>query len=90
MSSLDPQPPVPALELTDVSKAFGAVVALRSATLTLHSGSIHALVGENGAGKSTMVKIMAGLYQRDSGTFTLEVGRSTSRQLPKRRLPASR
>ncbi|PJJ65141.1 sugar ABC transporter ATP-binding protein [Compostimonas suwonensis] len=62
----------PALELRDVAKSFGSVVALRSGTLALHSNSIHALVGENGAGKSTLVKIIAGLYQRDAGIFTLE------------------
>jgi rhamnose transport system ATP-binding protein len=62
----------PAVELRDVSKRFGSVVALRQGQLTLYPGSIHALVGENGAGKSTLVKIMAGLYQRDGGTFTLE------------------
>jgi len=62
----------PALELTRIAKAFGAVIALTNGTLALHSGSIHALVGENGAGKSTLVKIIAGLYQRDSGDFTLE------------------
>ena len=63
---------VPVLELKGVSKSFGAVVALRNADLALHAGSIHALVGENGAGKSTVVKIMAGLYHRDSGTFTMD------------------
>ena len=62
----------PALELREVSKAFGAVIALRAGSLALHPGSIHALVGENGAGKSTLVKIMAGLYQRDSGDFEME------------------
>ena len=62
----------PALELRDVSKAFGPVIALRSGSLTLFSGSIHALVGENGTGKSTLVKIIAGLYHRDSGTFEFE------------------
>ena len=61
-----------ALELLDVSKAFGQVIALRSGSLTLYPHSIHALVGENGAGKSTLVKIIAGLYHRDSGTFDLE------------------
>ena len=65
-------PASPLLELTDVAKAFGAVVALRSGSLALHRGSIHALIGENGAGKSTLVKIIAGLYQRDSGGFTLD------------------
>ncbi|ROP60935.1 sugar ABC transporter ATP-binding protein [Curtobacterium sp. ZW137] len=59
----------PVLELEQVSKSFGSVVALTSATLTVAANSIHALVGENGAGKSTLVKIVAGLYQRDSGAF---------------------
>ncbi|MBU5424130.1 sugar ABC transporter ATP-binding protein [Cellulomonas hominis] len=61
----------PVLELAGVSKAFGPVVALRSGTLRVDAGSIHALVGENGAGKSTMVKILSGLYRRDGGTFRL-------------------
>jgi rhamnose transport system ATP-binding protein len=62
----------PTLQLRDVSKAFGPVIALRSGSLTLYPHSIHALVGENGAGKSTLVKIIAGLYQRDSGTLLME------------------
>ncbi|MCU1582782.1 MAG: D-ribose transporter ATP-binding protein [Microbacteriaceae bacterium] len=57
------------LELHNVAKKFGSVVALTSATLTVQPNSIHALVGENGAGKSTVVKIVAGLYQRDGGEF---------------------
>lgn len=61
----------PALELVAVAKSFGAVVALSDGRLTLHSGSIHALVGENGAGKSTLVKIIAGLYRPDSGEYRL-------------------
>ncbi|PSL37445.1 monosaccharide ABC transporter ATP-binding protein (CUT2 family) [Labedella gwakjiensis] len=65
-------PVAPALELRDVTKAFGSVVALTSGSLALHRNSIHALVGENGAGKSTLVKIIAGLYQRDAGDFTLD------------------
>ena len=61
----------PALELRDVRKTFGSVVALSSGSIRVEAGSIHALVGENGAGKSTLVKIIAGLYQRDAGEFTL-------------------
>ncbi|MDX6232407.1 MAG: rhamnose transport system ATP-binding protein, partial [Nocardioidaceae bacterium] len=60
-----------ALQLMQVRKSFGPVVALRSGSLTVHSGSIHALVGENGAGKSTLVKIVAGVYQRDGGDLLL-------------------
>jgi len=78
MTKVDHEPDHPAphddplLQLNDVSKAFGPVIALRSAELTVHSGSIHALVGENGAGKSTLVKIIAGLYSRDSGSFQFD------------------
>ncbi|WP_411698636.1 sugar ABC transporter ATP-binding protein [Conyzicola sp.] len=72
MTNTATTPNAPALELRTISKAFGAVVALANASLTLHSGSIHALVGENGAGKSTIVKIIAGLYQRDTGEFDLD------------------
>ncbi|MDO7880720.1 sugar ABC transporter ATP-binding protein [Antiquaquibacter soli] len=71
MTSIGTAPP-PALELSRIAKAFGAVIALTNGTLRLESGSIHALVGENGAGKSTLVKIIAGLYQRDAGEFLLE------------------
>jgi rhamnose transport system ATP-binding protein len=56
-----------AVELTDVSKRFGATLALDSISLTLQRGEIHALVGENGAGKSTLVKILAGVHQPDPG-----------------------
>lgn len=66
-----PRATQPVLELKGISKAFGQVVALREANLELHPGSIHALVGENGAGKSTVVKIIAGLYRRDSGDLKL-------------------
>ncbi len=63
---------VPTLELKDVRKSFGQVVALRNGQISLMPGSIHALVGENGAGKSTLVKIISGLYHRDAGTFRMD------------------
>jgi rhamnose transport system ATP-binding protein len=62
----------PTIQLSSVSKRFGATQALDSVSIELHPGSIHALVGENGAGKSTLVKIMAGLHQPDSGTVLLD------------------
>ncbi|MBV9288761.1 MAG: sugar ABC transporter ATP-binding protein [Hyphomicrobiales bacterium] len=55
------------LELTDVSKSFGGVDALRNVDFTLDAGQIHGLAGENGAGKSTMMKIIAGVHSADSG-----------------------
>ena len=57
------------LEATDVSKAYGAVVALKSATLSVRPGEVHALMGANGAGKSTLVKILTGAVRPDSGTI---------------------
>ena len=57
----------PILKLTDISKAFGGVQALADANFELYPGEIHALVGENGAGKSTMVKVITGVHQPESG-----------------------
>lgn len=62
----------PILVLEDVSKSFGSVTALSAGRLCVEPGSIHALIGENGAGKSTMVKIIGGLYRRDTGVLRLE------------------
>ncbi len=62
----------PVLDMRDVRKAFGPVVALRRAQLRLEAGSIHALLGENGAGKSTLVKIIAGVHRRDDGEVLLD------------------
>jgi rhamnose transport system ATP-binding protein len=57
----------PILELTGIHKAFGGVQALAGAQFELYPGEIHALVGENGAGKSTMVKVITGVHQLDAG-----------------------
>src|SRR3954463_12880770 len=65
-------PRVPTLELRDVAKSFGPVAALRSAGITVEAGSVHALVGENRAGKSTLIKIVAGVHRRDAGDFRFE------------------
>jgi general nucleoside transport system ATP-binding protein len=56
-----------AIELIDVTKRFGAVVANRDITFDARYGEVHALVGENGAGKSTLMSIVAGLYRPDQG-----------------------
>src|SRR5690242_3673282 len=58
------------------AKAFGAVRAVVDASIDLYGGEAHALVGENGAGKSTVVKMLAGVHQPDEGELLLE-GRPT-------------
>lgn len=60
-----------AVRLTDIEKTFGAVKALRGAGLVLRPGSIHGLVGQNGAGKSTIIKVLAGLVTADAGRVEL-------------------
>ncbi len=62
------------LSLRHVSKSFGAVRAVIDGSIELRAGEVHALVGENGAGKSTMVKILAGVHQPDSGTVLVNGG----------------
>jgi ribose transport system ATP-binding protein len=61
----------PILTMRNVSKTFGAVMALKEVRLDIHPGEIHALMGENGAGKSTLMKIMAGAYTADAGAEIL-------------------
>ncbi|WP_277037568.1 sugar ABC transporter ATP-binding protein [Actinacidiphila oryziradicis] len=58
-----------ALEVTGLAKSFGATRALRSCSLRLPAGEVHALMGENGSGKSPLVKILTGIHAPDSGGF---------------------
>jgi ABC-type sugar transport system ATPase subunit len=55
------------IELRGASKSFAGVKVLNNVSFDMRPGEVHALLGENGAGKSTMIKIMAGLYQADEG-----------------------
>ncbi|HSS35227.1 MAG TPA: sugar ABC transporter ATP-binding protein [Patescibacteria group bacterium] len=70
------------LDATDVSKTFGAVVALKSASLAVRPGEVHALLGANGAGKSTFVKILTGAVRPDSGRILIR-GRERSAHSPR-------
>jgi ABC-type sugar transport system ATPase subunit len=62
----------PLLRVTNVAKAFGPTQAVRDASFELHAGEVLALVGENGCGKSTMVKILSGVHQPDAGDIELD------------------
>ncbi len=74
MTEADTQTPV--LDATGVSKQFGAVIALRDASLRVGRGEIVALMGANGAGKSTFVKILTGALKPDTGHVKIH-GRDT-------------
>lgn len=59
------------LELSEISKRYGALQALDAVSLSFTPGEVHAVLGENGAGKSTLVNIIAGLTAPDTGTVTI-------------------
>lgn len=57
------------LKAEHIKISFGNVHALRDVSLEILPGEIHCLAGENGCGKSTIIKIISGVYQRDGGTI---------------------
>src|SRR4249919_2625421 len=59
------------LQLTSVAKSFGAVRALQGVSFDLRAGEVHALLGENGAVKSTLIKVITGAHQPDGGTIEI-------------------
>jgi len=59
------------VEMVDIHKAFGAVHALDGANLTIGTNEIVGLVGDNAAGKSTLMKVLSGAYRKDSGTILI-------------------
>jgi general nucleoside transport system ATP-binding protein len=67
------------LQLKNITKRFGDVIANHHVSLTVHKGTIHAIVGENGAGKSTIMRIAYGFYNADSGEILINGEPSTIR-----------
>jgi ribose transport system ATP-binding protein len=72
MSAPATQPNDVLLKATGIAKSFPGVRALDGVNLTVRRGRLNALLGENGAGKSTMMNILAGVFPPDAGTVTLE------------------
>lgn len=70
------------LELRNITKTFGSVIANNDVSLTVEKGTIHAIVGENGAGKSTVMRIAYGFYNADSGKVLVD-GNIVSIKTPK-------
>ena len=63
---------MPQLTMTDMYKAYGATVALKSGQIALHPGELHVIMGANGSGKSTLCKILAGSVKPDGGRIELD------------------
>jgi simple sugar transport system ATP-binding protein len=62
----------PLLEVRDVSKYFGSVIALNDVTATVNAGEVTCVLGDNGAGKSTFIKVLAGVHRPDKGQYMVE------------------
>jgi simple sugar transport system ATP-binding protein len=62
----------PLLELRQVGKSFGSVVALQDISFAARPGEVHCLLGDNGAGKSTLIKILSGVHQPTSGEMRID------------------
>ncbi len=75
------------LQMRAITKTYGGVVALREANFECYAGEVHGLVGETGAGKSTLVKILSGGVQRDEGDVRLN-GKPLNFQNPREAIAA--
>lgn len=62
----------PAVQLQDICKYFGSVVALEHVDISAYYGEVHCLLGDNGAGKSTLIKIISGVFPPDKGEYLFE------------------
>lgn len=62
----------PIVQLSGVTKRFPGVVALRDMSIEILPGEVHGLIGENGAGKSSLIKVLTGVYHPDEGSITVE------------------
>jgi len=63
---------VPNIEVKNISKYFGSVIALQDVSMSVHAGEVMCLLGDNGAGKSTLIKALAGVHQPSEGNYLVE------------------
>ncbi|ALS34827.1 ribose transport system ATP-binding protein [Pseudoalteromonas translucida KMM 520] len=73
------------IELKNVSRYFGSVIALKDINMQVKLGEVHCLLGDNGAGKSTLIKMLAGVHKPSEGEFIYE-GVSTTLPSPRKAL----
>ena len=62
----------PLLEVKDIVKRFGGLVAVNRVSMEVYPGEVVGLLGDNGAGKSTLIKVVSGVYQPDEGEIYFE------------------
>jgi simple sugar transport system ATP-binding protein len=79
-----PQPPArqPLLEVRDIAKYFGSVIALKDVSMSVHAGEVLCLLGDNGAGKSTLIKILSGVHPPSEGAYLVD-GKPVAFQSPR-------
>ena len=67
-----PPPGTPIIEVDDIGKRYGSVIALREVTTSVKAGEVTCVLGDNGAGKSTFIKILAGAHEHDEGRLVID------------------
>jgi simple sugar transport system ATP-binding protein len=67
-----PPPGTPLIEVAEIGKSYGSVIALREVTSTVNAGEVTCVLGDNGAGKSTFIKILAGAHGHSAGQFLVD------------------
>ena len=77
----------PVIELVDIEKHFGAVIALAGVSFSVYPGECHCLLGDNGAGKSTFIKTMSGVHQPTKGKIVMD-GRTMNFGSPRQGMEA--
>jgi simple sugar transport system ATP-binding protein len=77
----------PLIDVQDISKHFGSVIALSGVSMTVRPGEVHCLLGDNGAGKSTLIKTLSGVHRPSSGQILVE-GRAVAFTSPRDALDA--
>src|SRR6185503_17350753 len=60
------------IEVRNISKYFGSVIALSDVSMSVHAGEVMCLLGDNGAGKSTLIKTLAGVHEPSEGQYLVE------------------
>jgi simple sugar transport system ATP-binding protein len=70
--ALAPETGTPLIEVDNITKHFGSVIALNGVSLKVYRGQVHCLLGDNGAGKSTLIKTLSGVHRPSSGVFKVD------------------